>query len=93
MVQITYISPDELYFAAAVAPNVSVLQAALAHGRAGISGDRGACTSCRVHIGADWFDRIDPPPTREDSLSDVAPPYGPCSRLTCRSRWPRTSMV
>ncbi len=64
MVQITYISPDELYFAAAVAPNVSVLEAALAHGRAGISGDRGACTSCRVHIGADWFDRIDPPPTR-----------------------------
>ncbi len=89
MVQITYISSDELFFTVVVEPGVTVLEAALTHAVPGVSADcegRCACTSCHVHIGFDWAERLDPPSTLEAALLEFAEHNEPVSRLSCRLR-------
>ncbi|MBQ1766234.1 MAG: (2Fe-2S)-binding protein [Aquincola sp.] len=67
---------------------VSLMQAALAQGVAGIQGDCGGacqCATCHVYVDASWIDKLPPVDDTEDAMLEcTASPRQPNSRLACQ---------
>jgi 2Fe-2S ferredoxin len=70
-----------------VAAGVTVMQASVEQGIAGISGDCGGacqCCTCHVYVEESWLARLAPMDDMEDAMLDgTAEPRRPNSRLAC----------
>lgn len=65
----------------------SVMEAARAHGVAGIRAECGgecSCSTCHCYLDAAWQDRLPPPSDAEAGLVEFAWEPRPSSRLTCQ---------
>ena len=73
-----------------VAPGLSLMEAATAHGIAGIIGECGGsmcCATCHVVVDPDWFARTGLIGPFEDQMLDVVEAdRQPTSRLSCQIR-------
>ena len=67
---------------------VSVMQAAVSQGLAGIAADCGgaaSCATCHVYVDPAWLDRLPPLGEDEDAMRDcTAAERRPTSRLSCQ---------
>lgn len=87
MVKVTYVEPNGAEHQIEVQPGVSVMEAAIKHGVAGIDADCGgacSCATCHVNVDAAWFERTGGPSEVEEAMLDFAPVRTPTSRLSCQ---------
>lgn len=88
MIQIRFITADERVRDVNCAAGQSLMKAAVDAGIDEIAADCGGtltCSTCHVHIGADWVERLPPPSTDESDMLDfAASPVRPDSRLACQ---------
>jgi 2Fe-2S ferredoxin len=88
MPQIICITPDGNRTELEVALGTSVMQAALAHGLAGLNADCGGacqCATCHVYVEKPWADQMPPLNDTEDAMLDcTGEPRQPNSRLSCQ---------
>ena len=86
----TWIQPDGTQTTLDVAARNSLMEAATAHGVAGIIGECGgsmSCATCHVVAGPDWFAKTGTVETFEDQMLDAAvAERQPTSRLSCQIR-------
>lgn len=87
MPTITFIEPDGIQRAIAVRAGVSLMEAAVRNGVAGIAADCGgacACATCHVYIDPGWIDSIPPRREMEEEMIEFALDLRDNSRLSCQ---------
>lgn len=88
MPEITFIHFDGAEQGVVVPEGVSVMQAAMTAGVAGIVGECGGsamCATCHVIVDEAWADKLPPPlPTELEMLECTASEREPTSRLSCQ---------
>jgi 2Fe-2S ferredoxin len=86
----TWIQPDGRSTTLNVPEGTSLMQAAVAHGVAGVVGECGgsmSCATCHVVVDPAWAERAgEPGPFEEDMLDITEADRQPTSRLSCQIR-------
>jgi 2Fe-2S ferredoxin len=89
MVRVTLIEPTGRARQIEARAGLSLMEAALAAGVAGIDADCGgaaACATCHVHVAAEWRERLPPPSEAEEAMLEFVAAPAPGSRLSCQIR-------
>lgn len=87
MPTITLISHDGQSVAIQAPSGLSLMQAAVNHGVAGIVGECGgaaACATCHCYVDEAWTDKLPKPATNERDMLDCVIDPAPNSRLACQ---------
>lgn len=87
MAKVTYVAASGALREIEVADGMSVMEAAVANGVAGIDGDCGgncACATCHVHVDAKWLAATGARSEMEEAMLDFAEGVEPDSRLACQ---------
>lgn len=87
MPRITFVQPDGARATVDARSGGSVMEAARAHGVAGIVAECGgqlACATCHCYVEESWFARLPPRDDAETDLLDFAWEPRETSRLTCQ---------
>ena len=69
------------------AAGVSLMQAAVSNGVAGIVAECGgacSCATCHVHLEPEWFDKLPAPEDMEKEMLEFVANPQPTSRLSCQ---------
>jgi 2Fe-2S ferredoxin len=86
-VKITVVRHDGAASTFEVAAGTTLMEAAKAHDIPGIDAVCGGncyCGTCRVHVAADWMDKVRPADSFELDLIDGAGDSNPAARLSCQ---------
>ncbi|HEY7840296.1 MAG TPA: 2Fe-2S iron-sulfur cluster-binding protein [Gammaproteobacteria bacterium] len=87
MPKITYIAADGSQTTVEASKGLSVMQAAVNNGIAGIVAECGgacSCATCHVHVDPDWYDRLPAPQGIEQEMLEFAVGRDETSRLSCQ---------
>ena len=85
--KITYITSDNENHTIEVQNGLTVMEGAVQNDIPGIDADCGggmACTTCRVYVNEDWFDKIKQKEDGEEDMLDMAFEPKKNSRLSCQ---------
>jgi 2Fe-2S ferredoxin len=89
VVAVTLIEPSGRERRLEARAGLSLMEAALAAGVAGIDADCGgaaACATCHVHVDPAWRGRLPPPSEAEEAMLEFVSAPAPGSRLACQIR-------
>lgn len=87
MPKITYIAADGSQTTVEAGNGLSVMQAAVNNGIAGIVAECGgacSCATCHVHVDPGWYDRLPAPQGIEQEMLEFAVGRDETSRLSCQ---------
>jgi ferredoxin, 2Fe-2S len=87
MPRVTFIEPSGARREVIAAPGVTLMEAARAHGIAGVvarCGGACACATCHVYVAPAWLARLEPREDMEEGMLESAWEPRPNSRLSCQ---------
>jgi 2Fe-2S ferredoxin len=87
MARITFIQNDGTERVVEAEPGMTVMEAAVKNGVAGIAAECGgacACATCHVYVEEAWREKTGAPEQMEEDMLDFAFDVRPVSRLSCQ---------
>ena len=87
MARITFVQNDGIERVVEAEPGMTVMEAAVKHGVAGIAAECGgacACATCHVYVDEAWREKTGTPEQMEEDMLDFAFDVRPASRLSCQ---------
>ena len=87
MARITFIQNDGIERVVEAEPGMTVMEAAVKNGVAGIAAECGgacACATCHVHVDEAWRSAVGEPSPMEEDMLDFGYDVRPNSRLSCQ---------
>lgn len=87
MTLVNFVQPDGTRQIVSAKDDLSLMEAARQNNVDGIVADCGGgalCSTCHVHVSAEWFGIVGPPSPTEEMMLEMAPGRGECSRLSCQ---------
>ena len=87
MIKVNFVAHDASAREVEVEPNGTLMQAAKSNSVPGIDADCGgacSCATCHVFVDRQWFDRVGPIGSWEESMLGLTPDRQPNSRLSCQ---------